>query len=82
MQIFVRHPSTNKTMLFDCSPNTTIQAFQEWVQDMTKWPPNAYFITCGGKYIATNPAEKTFAELNIEKDASLYLLGRMNRTTC
>jgi hypothetical protein len=77
MQIFVRDPSNNKTMLFDCTPNTTIREFQQWVHDRILWPPHAYYITRGGKYVPTQNPEATFAELNVQQENTFYLLGRL-----
>lgn len=68
-------------MLFDCSPKTTIREFQQWVQDRTLWPSYAYYITHGGKYVPTQNPEKTFAELNVEKETTFYLLGRLTNGT-
>ncbi len=81
MQIFVKEPSNNKTLLFDCSPKTTIREFQQWVHDRTLWPPYAYYITRGGKYVPTQNPEATFAELNVEQENTFCLLGRLTYAT-
>ncbi len=64
-------------MVFDCTPNTTIREFQQWVHDRTLWPPHAYYITRGGKYVSTQNPEATFAELQVEKENTFCLLGRL-----
>jgi len=76
MQIFVKHPTTNRTMLFDCSPQTTLAEFQEWVLDRTMWPPAAYYITHGGRLVPNQNPEQTFSDLNIQQENTLSLIGR------
>ena len=82
MQIFVKHPSTGKTVVFDCSPQTTLEGFVEWVEDTTGWPPRSYFMTKSGKPISyPYEQQKTFAELTILKDETITLTGRMTHMT-
>jgi hypothetical protein len=47
------------------------------VHDRTLWPPYAYYITRGGKYIPTQNPEVTFAELKVEQETTFCLLGRL-----
>ena len=76
MQIFVKHPSTNQTLLFDCSPETTIAEFQEWVLDRILWPPSAYYVTHGRRFVSTQEPEATFAGLGVQQENTLSLIGR------
>jgi hypothetical protein len=79
MQIFVRHPSTGATLVFDCSKDTTLQDLIGWVEDKTGWPRNAYYIIRHGKLIPyKNQLEKTFSELDIQADNTLHLTGRFS----
>jgi hypothetical protein len=79
MQIFVKHPSTGKTIIFDCSVETTLEKFVEWIQDSMGWPPRTYFITRHGKPISYPYDQvKTFKELLIESNDTIHLTGRLS----
>lgn len=81
MQIFVRHPGTGQTMVYTYSHETTIQEFTEWVQDRTLWPSYAYYILRSGKILPTTLpefSEKTFGELQVEKEETFSLVGRLH----
>jgi hypothetical protein len=64
-------------MVYDCSPETTIAEFQEWVLDKIMWPPAAYYVTFKGRLLFTGNPEQTFTELNILQEDTLCLIGRM-----
>lgn len=78
MQIFVRHPSTGKTSVFDCSAETTLQDFVQWIKDCIGWPPYAYYMTRSGRPLAYPYDQmKTFQQLSIEADDTIHLTGRL-----
>lgn len=81
MQIFVKHPADNRTLVCDCSPEMTISEFVEWVYDRTMWPLHAYYITHRGRPVPTIEADKSFKELGIEKEDTLNLIGRFFKSS-
>lgn len=75
MQIFVKHPGDNRTLVCDCSPETTLGKFVEWVYDRTLWPSRMYYITHKSRPVPME-LEKSFQELNIQQEDTLHLIGR------
>jgi hypothetical protein len=82
MQIFVKHPENGRTLIYNCSPETTVADFSEWVYDYTRWPKNAYFVLYNGRPLPLNSPEyetKTLGELNVKQEDTLHLIGRMSK---
>lgn len=80
MQIFVKHPSTNQTLLYDCSPETRLEEFIEWIYDRIGWPLKAYYMVHRSKIIDTKTSgqgSKTFEELGIKGEESINVIGRL-----
>ena len=77
MQIFVKHPSTNQTLVFDCDENTKVSNLLEWIQDRIGWNPEQYYILTNGKHWDTTRAEKTFADLGVSREQTFHLIGRL-----
>lgn len=80
MQIFVKHPSTGQTMLYDCSPQTTLADLIEWIDDRIGWPLKTYYMVHRTKIIDTKTdgqLSKTFEELGIYAEDSVNVVGRL-----
>lgn len=80
MQIFVKHPGTGQTLVYSCSPETTVGDFLDWVWDKTWWPPHTYYITYKAKMFPIDGSEarmRTFGELNVQPDDTLHVVGRL-----
>ena len=78
MQIFVKHPSSGKTFVFSCIPETTLESLIGWVEDIMGWPPKAYYITRHGRPISYPYDQlKTFQQLGINTGDTIHLTGRL-----
>lgn len=80
MQIFVKHPSTNQTLIYECTANTRLEEFIEWIYDRIGWPLKTYYLVHRTKIIDTKTsgqASKTFKELGIENEDSVNVVGRL-----
>lgn len=80
MQIFVKHPGDNRTLVCDCSPETTLEEFVEWIFDRTMWPQRAYYITHKSRPVSMEPS-KNFKELGIQQEDTLTLIGRFHTSS-
>jgi hypothetical protein len=78
MQIFVRSPNGGATRVFDCNAQTRLADFIQWYEDMSGWPSRAYYILFNGRPLPHDgPAqERTFAELNVERENTFHLMPR------
>lgn len=68
-------------MVFDCTPETTLGRFFEWVEDRTMIPSYGYYILRGGRPISISLPEdcqKTFRELEISQEDTLHLMIRLH----
>lgn len=80
MQIFVKHPGNNRTLVCDCTPDTTLGEFVEWVHDRTMWPSRAYYITLKSRPVPME-LSKSFKELGIQQEDTLCLIGRFHTSS-
>lgn len=78
MQIFVKPPNSGATRVFDCSPQTTLEEFTRWYEDITGWPSRAYYILFSGRPLPhMGPdQDRTFGQLNIQREDTFHLMPR------
>ena len=85
MQIFVKQPVAGPTLVYQCSEETTLENFLQWVEDKTAIPEQYYYILYSSHYIpkyTEDQKQKTFRQLGIVKETTILLNGRINVKPC
>jgi hypothetical protein len=80
MQVFVKHPSTNKTFVYNCEPSTTVADLLGYVMDSMGVESKHYYALANGKHMDTftdQGLQKSFSELGIGRESTIHLIGRL-----